>query len=68
MQATRESFGWIWTFPLFHQRENKQVAKEKQLLCFHSLFESWQTPYRYKTADDFSWIELGKIPEDTQSQ
>ena len=42
---------------------------EKALsVVYHPAKYGWQTPYRYKTADDFSSIKLGKIPEDTQSQ
>jgi len=39
-----------------------------EAICFHYLSEPLQTPNSYKTADDISWIELGKIPEDMQSQ
>ena len=52
-------------FPSPSPKRKQTSCQGEAIVCFHSLFESWQTPCRYKTADDFSWIELGKIPEDS---
>ena len=40
-------------FPSLSPKRKQTSCQGEAIVCFHSLFESWQTPYRYKTADDF---------------
>ena len=41
-------------FPSLSPKRKQTSCQGEAIVCFHSLFESWQTPYRCKTADDFS--------------
>ena len=53
MQLNAGKFRLIMNFPSLSPKRKQTSCQGEAIVCFHSLFDSWQTPYRYKTADDF---------------